>query len=228
MTLQIALVGNDGILLASDTLRVDTHPDEWAVQTSEHGAKVVLNTEKTTAGAWSGIMPSREFISSVVEIAGNEWGKEHSSLSKAWSELWEAEKQKPETGDCSLLIAHSKKRQVYKVSFLRDKKEITVTLYTESYMRYGVHNGSLGNPSYFFIRRYFPKELIPIKNLVRLAAHYILMAGEINPYGVGGLTIHLSKDGNPFEEIREEKIVQLTAESDNLDSLIAGSLFTPR
>lgn len=227
MTLQVAILSSDGVLLASDTCKLDTYP-QWPTQAMEDEDKVVLNAEKTVAGAWSGNMPSEEFILSVIDVVGGKWGMADASVSESCFDLWKAEEQRrpSDVADCKLLIVHSKKRQVYKASFSRGKMP-EVVLKGESHMRFGLSNGKEGNPACFFIYRYLPRELVPVESLVRLAAHYILMAGQVNPYGVGGLTIHLSKDGNPFEEVPEEKILQLMRESDHLDRLISGFLLTP-
>lgn len=226
MTLQIALLGTDGLLLASDTRRLNTYPYEAGeVQTSEPEIKAILNSPKTVAAAWSGIKPSSEFIVSIIDVFGREWGKESSTLTQFCTDLWEEERPRWQ-GNCSFIVAHSNKREVYKASFSCGDRP-RVTAYWESLLRSGLVNGHEGNPACFFIHKYLPKELVPIDNLVRWAAHYILMGGDVNPFGIGGLTIYTSKGGNPFEEIPEENILQLTNESNSLDRLTSGFLLTP-
>jgi len=226
MTLQIALLGSNGVLLASDTRKLNAYPD-WPSQDTEEEEKVILSKDKSVAAAWSGTMPSREFLLGVVESFRKQWGEESSSLSESCSTLWEAEKRErqSEDVDCTLLVANSQKRQIYKAFFLRGK--IRIILHKESHMRFGVSNGNDGNPACFFIYGYLSKNLVTVDNLVRLAAHYVLMGAKVNPLGVGGLTIHLSKDGNPFEEIPEHGIIQLMSESNHLDRRISEFLLTP-
>ena len=224
MTLQIALLGSDGVLIASDTRKLTTRYDEKTkkeIDVFEHEDKITLSALKTVAAAWSGFMPSAPFLTSVANLFEEKWQSSDPQL----KDLWEKEKslRQDDAVDCRLLIAKSNKREVYKVWLSRDSMRTTRNL--ESHILEGLPNGHETNSACFFTQRYAPKEPVPIENLVRWAAYYILMGGEINSSGIDGLVIYLSKTKGIFRRISETKILQLMKESNHLDQLISGFLF---
>ena len=230
MTLQIALLGKDGVLIASDTRVLKTKLSGIEpIQIYEHEDKVILNSPKTVAVAWSDNKPSGGFILAALDAFDSEWGKESSSLSKLCWNLWEKEKEKRqcEPIDCTLLIAKSKEKQIYKARFSRtDPMEIVAK--PESLMRSGLVAGNDTNSACFFIHRYLPKELVATGRLAKWAAHYILMGGKINPHGVDGLSVHISKNGGVFKRLSERRLRQLESESNRLDGLISDVLFSKK
>jgi hypothetical protein len=229
MTLQVTLLADDGILLASDTLQVKMPTLAGDVETASNESKIFLNPQKTIAAACCGRMLPEAFILSVIDVIGPNWEKGCLVVSECCFDLWKKEEEEhPFLGaeDSSLMIVHSQKRQVYKALFSKNMKP-TLILKEENLMRHGARQGHDESPAYFFIRKYLPEKPAKIESLVRLAANYVLMAAELDPYGIGGLEIHVSKDGNPFDEVSEEDIRRLAKESRQLDSRIKEFILAP-
>lgn len=224
MTLQIALLGSDGVLTASDTRVITSDRAEVDPQIFDDEDKVTVSSDGTVVVAWSQNKPSKAFIVQLAEIFREQWGSLGLLLSSS-RHLWEKEKEgRPgDPVDCDFIIAKSQKRQIYRVLFSREK-HVEIIPNTESHMP--VIAGQKTNSACFFTQAYHPTKLLPVENLIRWAAHYILMGAKVNSAGIGGLTIHVSKNGGVFQGLTEEQIRQLVSESEDLDRQISGFLFS--
>lgn len=226
MTLQIGLLGSDGVVLASDTLVVKTLSEDEDLQpvdpihVHQHEDKVVLNATQKVALAWAGNKPSREFIHSILDAFEIAWGKDYPDLSDLCKAAWQQEEGSRQSVliDCTLIVAKSGERGLYKATFSRGRMDILQK--RENLMLSGVVAGHEANSACFITQRYLPKdELAPIRVLVRLAAHYIRMGAKINPHGIGGLSIHVCRGSGLFERLPETRISRLGRESKYLDEL---------
>jgi hypothetical protein len=214
MTLQIALLGTDGVLIASDTRTTTSDRAEVDPRIFGDEDKVILNSNQTVAIAWSDNKPSMGFMVQLAEVFYQDWGADGLLLNSC-NDLWKAEKERERETygpvDCNFIIAKSKMRQVYRVSFPGVGSAV-ITAHREIHMSAGLPAGQKTNSACFFTAAYRREKLIPIENLIRWAAYYILMGAKIND-DIGGLTIHVSKNGSIFQRLSEEEIRQLKDES---------------
>ncbi len=228
MTLQIALLGKDGVLIASDTLVTTSDFSGEETRIYEYEDKVILNSDQTVAVAWSENKPSKEFIIQLTEAFDKKWGQESSLLHKSCRDLWEIEKQKDQCIpiDCNFIVAKSRMRQVYKAAFSRERN-VDITPHREGNMIWaGLSAGQKTNSACFFTQAYKQDRIIPVERLIRWAAYYILMGAKVSS-GIEGLTIHVSKDGGVFQRLSDDKIHQLEHESKLLYQHISKFLFSP-
>lgn len=229
LTLQITLFADDGILLASDTLQVERPTSLGSVETASNESKIFLNPSKTIAAACCEKMLPATFVFSILDAVDSSWEGGCLKVSECCFDLWKKEQEeRPFFGDeySALMIVSSRRRQVYQVSFSKNAKPIAI-LKEENLMQCGMQQGHSGNPAYFFVRRYLPEKPASVESLVRLAANYILMAARLNPYGIGGLEIYISRSEKPFNEVPKEIILQLTEESRCLDLKLKELLLKP-
>jgi hypothetical protein len=89
-----------------------------------------------------------------------------------------------------------------------------------------VCTGDQASPAVFFTERYFPADRkLPIRDLIPLAAHTVLMASKFSA-GIGGLQIVLCRPSG-FELLDGEEISILGVRSQKIDFGLADSLGLP-
>jgi hypothetical protein len=82
--------------------------------------------------------------------------------------------------------------------------------------------GDTKNPAVFWAERYYRK--MPIEKLIPLAAHLILAASVLNSAGIGGLEI-VKCNASGIHCCSDESIARLGSEAAELDNCIRESLF---
>lgn len=83
------------------------------------------------------------------------------------------------------------------------------------------------NAAIFFFERYYQNDR-KINELLLLAAHSVLMAGQLNPTGVGGLEIVTWREAEDRpKRLSESEIATLTKLSKSLDDNILSQIFPP-
>jgi 20S proteasome alpha/beta subunit len=88
--------------------------------------------------------------------------------------------------------------------------------------------GDNANSAVFIAEKYIRPAILrrsSKRDMVFIAAHTVLMAGEINPSTVGGLEIFLC-DSSGFNRLSEDEITELSRRSAELDAEISRRLFS--
>src|SRR5207245_5891194 len=126
-----------------------------------------------------------------------------------WKGLGKDERREAfERGENTVILIHSSKPRVFKIRFRLYHLE-PFGFHRSKTERLVVLGGDSLNPSGFLLERYLPQRLPSISELALFAAHYILVGGELNPAGVGGLAMYFSKDGGPSEAMGESVVAEL-------------------
>jgi len=220
VTLQIGLVGNDGLVMASDRL---------LQQIGDGGARSVGKVSKFlrndgTVMCWAGDSIAER---AAIRIEGLDWNsvKRNSiaaDLMRAGDATWEEMERLGYRMDPGVI------RNVL-VAFRDDFWQLEVGL-PRSLARRRIDRVVMGDPANsarFLINRYANEvQMLPTSQLVSLAAYAILMGGEENPNGVGGLeVVVIPKGGLPrFSTTEQEQ--ELAKLSESLDDVIKEQLLT--
>jgi hypothetical protein len=194
MTLQVGLVGNDGIVLASDRL----------FQSYEYQARSVSRGSKFLSGAGVICCCSGDSLAeqSAYGVRDYDWTAVVSSDVEANQS---ALRQIGNTAFRNMQTQFGTVRNVV--------SKVLVVLHEDQLwlLDATVHNGctarlvpdrqvtgDIGNTCRYFMNKYANfSNLRPVSELISLAAYTILAAGEENPYGVGGLEIYVIPTHKP-------------------------------
>jgi hypothetical protein len=218
MTLQIALLGMDGVVLASDRKLNVLNQN---VNTTVMRSKIYIGDKM--AACWSGEQfPSTALAEHIVtKLSPLDLRWPHPKLTKESQEIVNCKGIHGEEYWSAEAIAISVEEQpiIYDITATRDR--------CDCFSQPKVIKGHIANPACFFAERFFKDEYtsrFPIKRLMRLAAHVVTNGGRINPRGIEGLEVVLcSSDG--FTSLSSDEITALIEWSDGLDSEIMRLLF---
>ena len=232
MTFQIGMVGSDGILLASDTLCTNIHASNAVAldgtRTSFDAPKIQIEKAKGIAYCWSGDELGRILVNQISDLVNGLRTDMRVFLSMCSQEaihraaVIRAANPAVPIGSCEVLLAiqtGSTSVSLWKTRIVQSQNQfIPPTI--EPIITKAI-TGDAVNAAAFFAEKYFPRfRKLPVQDLIRLAAHVVLMAGKLNSAGVGGLQIVVCR-GSGFTELTTEEISSLVEQSSRLDSEIA-------
>ena len=193
MTLQVGLVGNDGVVMVSDRLK----------QSFEHGARSLSLTSKFFSNphltcCWSGDIVAEYAANAVAAI--NNWpaidsGKEsiRAALIAAGERGWQ---QSESTGAQRVNVNRKVMVAFPKTASLWLLEVGQATIANPCLDRQVA--GDIENTARYFINKYAEGcQKRSIETLITLAAHVVLAAGEENPHGVDGLEVIVIPRGGP-------------------------------
>jgi len=213
MTLQVALVGTDGIVLASDKRTSDVD----FVTTTSRTSKIIVDDAATVAIAYAGHEISRYVAGrilrepSVLESKGSYLIDVEKLAETVYKEQEEQITQDSRRGfrtDSQLLIVQRKDLSRFHVLHMDRAKSLSEPRYDKAII------GHATNTACFFAERYYRKA--PVDALKLLAAHTILTAGRINPFGIEDLEM-LVCTPEKFESVTLEEISALKSRSQDID-----------
>jgi hypothetical protein len=216
MTLQVCFIGSDGIVLASDTRRVEMGPS--VVTSTMSAPKISMDASRRFAWCGAGdpivgqvcahigelISDTPEFFSGEPTVPLRDAGRKIRD-SQRWGD-----------GNKRIFFASASMRSFWLLDMNRPVIEVT-----QPHVKCVI--GDSRNAAVFFPEYYFPDEMTSVDNLLPLAAHTILMGSKCNPSWVEGLEIAVSKAGK-FRRLTEFELNELTLKSATIDSLIRGQL----
>jgi len=223
VTFQIGIRAGDGVILASDTRVVQ----QGKIRTSSDASKYF--TGANIACCSSGTEYAEDVADYCVRnfnplIAIDE------QIERACRTMFDAMRSRG--GDPGLfyggvLTAHcdGKDTRLWTTSLRQlpdGKTKSTTEVSTYEYI------GDNANSAVFIAEKYIRPAILrrlPMRDLALVAAHTVLMAGEINPSTVGGLEIFLC-DSSGFNRLPENEITELSRQSAELDAEISRQLFS--
>jgi hypothetical protein len=180
MTMQIGLVGQDGIVLASDTKWVN---DNCYPRTSFHASKIKISDNGRVAVSFARRMVISEKIAEriVSELTDSDWERPVVLIQKI---AQDALKDQPEQdAHCLIINTHP----VPRLFALKTRKVVGVDawypMWQEEYAR--AVTGDDTNPAVYWLESHYQKS--PIRNLLLLAATTITAAAKLNSAMIGGL-----------------------------------------
>jgi hypothetical protein len=218
MTMQVCLVGTDGIVLASDEKRLFY---ENGIMTSSQTPKMLTNHERGIAVAFSGCEISESLAQIIlndetISDFENQRGAVQSLADRVYKE-WFLSDPEPPLADCGeiLIVSSRTLNQFYSLDI--NKRHRTLRTITDKKSA-----GHQTNTACFFVESYYRKINTP--ELKFLAAHTILSASRLNSVGIKGLQI-ITCTGSGFLAAAPEEIESLTARSNALDESIRREIY---
>ena len=192
MTMQVGMVGKDGVLLAGDTRWRDplllrgTYWQEGNVGTNS--TKIKIDYERKMAISCAADMTTAGYIANEITSKFDDDDLSHpiAAIQRIAATVRPQDRNDAQClillpGPCPRLLSFKSMKSVIQggVPVLqwspvcREEKSIAIA-------------GHLVNAALFWVEKYYDKTL-SIKRLVPLAAHLIVCAHQLNPYGISGL-----------------------------------------
>jgi len=219
MTFQIGMLGSDGVLLASDTLY--THPGKLPGSRRTYNAKKILIREDEAMAYCSS---GDDVSAKAAELHSNSTTVEiyQSMVMSRTTAIEKYSTIENKNGNHGTVLAAHRTATGVELWYMDVSSQAQLPISIPSH----ICAGDQQNPAAFLIERYFPKDRrLPIRDLIFLAAHTVLMASKFSS-GVGGLQILLGRPAG-FEALSDEDISALKERSRKLDAEITASLGLP-
>lgn len=216
MTLQIALVGTDGVLLVSD--EQSNRTIGYITTSGNLTSKILTDCKRGLAACWSGYEDiSHELATQILKLGDSEVSS-NLSLGELAQEVYG--KVKGSFGSSGrpygdvLLVNRNSLGHVYMVS--ASERGCHASQYTA-----WVPSGQDSNSALFYCEKFYKRG--PIDELIFLAAHTILTAGRIDPHRVRGLEILRCRQSG-FDFVPEKELELLANKSRDLENSLSGEL----
>ena len=214
MTMQVAMVGTDGIILASDTRWMET----GAVRQTGDSSKIILSHERGMAIACARNLDTARLVARdiVSLLKDDEFNDPEIPIERI------AAKHITQTSDrrdvqCLVVLAKPKIRLFFLETGISGG-EVRPVCVSETTKRVA---GDNLNAAIFVTERYYTKR--SIHELIPLSAHLIVAASKLNPGGIGGLEIVLC-DASGLHRLSNASISELEIKTEEWDASI-GELF---
>jgi hypothetical protein len=225
VTLQVALVGTDGIVLASD--RKTVLRGNGLVDRSFLTSKILIDSAQGLTIAHSGHQFSEEFAELIqADDSPVEARLSRQKLDTFASEVWKrgASQSLDRQGELIIVWKDDLSRVLHvDLSPLIIGPTIAGARAKPRWITDKVCAGHASNPAIFFSQHYYEKK--PIADLVFLAAHIVLSGRPHNPLIDGLEVVKCTQEG--FERLPDSSISEIVKRSDELDERIGREIFTP-
>lgn len=219
MTLQIALVATDGIVLGSDREMSFSPPD--APFTTSEVSKIFRDDSRGVMTCWSGSDPSRVLARQIIGLPDDRIlnpGALESLAARVFAEESQRLGITIVDGDV-LVISKTDLKRVYHTHF--HKTPCCIPKFDKAV------SGHTSNPSVYFTQRFYDK--LPMVKLIGIVAHTILDAAPkkgSESSGIRGLEIVCcSKDG--LRVMPDDEINHLVRWSEDIGDLIRTRILSP-
>jgi hypothetical protein len=222
MTMQVGMVGTDGVLLASDTRWVEeTRP----TRTPWNDTKFKINHRCGVAVARARSMETAsrladEIISLSLENESWRASSDYTSIQRIVAKVFPT--------------AEGRERAQCLVAFTRPTVELCLfqtakvngdwSVVPHSITGGSAYAGDEGNQAIFWGERYYRNLKLPIERLIPLAAHLVFAAGVLNSAMIEGLDIVLC-NASGIRRLSDESIDTLKLQVAQRDESIRASLF---
>ncbi|MGB8887928.1 MAG: hypothetical protein WCC87_14455 [Candidatus Korobacteraceae bacterium] len=177
MTMQVAMVGTDGTVLASDRQVVSTQHHIWQTYLTR---KIRVNQQSDVAVAYARNQLGGEAANRILEkLTADNIGRWHSELRGIGYAVYNDDLEEAETAEV-LVVSPRRPDTIYYLTVGKggDCCEVLTKKAT----------GDSNNSAVFFAERYYDGGR-PIAQLAFLAAHTILTGSILNPAGIKGLDL---------------------------------------
>jgi hypothetical protein len=221
MTMQVGMVGTDGVLIASDTRWMNT--PRWANSGSPPRAtfdspKIIVNHERGIAVSCARNMETarRVAIGIISGLKDEDWEYPILPIERIGEEIL------PSAGD--------RNEAQCLIAFVRPAPRLFLFQFAEVNGKWGpwcqqmqtrVIAGDNVNPAIFWAERYYRE--LPIENLLPLASHLIVTASKLNPTAISGLEIVLC-NASGLRRLSDDSVRGLKLKAAEWDENI-GNLF---
>lgn len=220
MTLQVGMVGTDGVLIAGDTRWTEESGslvDPW------DATKLVVDHERGIAVSRSGkMLIAKRLADAIIADKNQDWLNEIGGKQKL-----EAAALSSAQGDnqhCQCLAAFIRPTvKLYRFQTVMIGKEWGLVFDEMLSIAFA---GDVKNSAKFWAERYYPRHpRVPVRQLVPLAAHLITAAHYLNTRGIDGLEMMLC-DENGLHSLSDKSIKELELRSAQREERIRESLLS--
>lgn len=218
MTMQVAMVGTDGIVLASDLLWADNNQK---IRTSQLSPKIKLSPRRDVAVSFARSMEtSGPIADAILRLDDSAWENPIQSLREAANSIISLPTIGRKDAHC-LIVSAKPKLCAY---FLRVAQVATGCWQPMCQEVIGyAWAGDDNNPAVFWVKRYYVMGR-PVASLLPLAAQLITSASEVNSAAIGGLQIAICSAAN-FRFLDSDSIAQLEQRAKSLGERIGDSFY---
>jgi 20S proteasome alpha/beta subunit len=210
MTLQVALVATDGVVLASDK-KVNILKDN--LNSTALRTKIYIGQERKILACWSGEQfPSSGLAERIALTLGDpDLQFPYPVLRTTAQEiLSQRGVYGEEYGSAEVLVVTIQDEpKAYEITVTRERCDCV--------SQPKIVKGHIASPALFFTERFY--ETLPMSALLPLAVHVIATAGQISPRSIEGLEV-IRCTRNGFERISNDEIADLVKWSKKLDKRI--------
>jgi len=181
MTMQVAMVGTDGILLASDLMWAENN---LPIRASQLSPKIKLSARCDVAVSFARSMETAGLVAdAILALEDSDWDDPITTLMAAARGVVE----QPTIGRKEIQCLIVSAKPTVAAYFLRvSNMGGCWTPYCQNVIGYACA-GDDTNPAVFWVKRYY--EHRPVEALLPLAAQLVVSASEVNSAGIGGLEI---------------------------------------
>ena len=220
MTMQVGMVGTDGVLIASDT----QHTEEMGLRASSNSSKIRIDEDCGVLVSLSGKLVAAGYLADEIIARTKKaplWRQtEMGSLGEIGQSIL---RRVPQGGEpCQCLVVFTRPEiQLHRFQMVLIGKEWGIVADEESGR---VYAGDCKNSAIYWAERYYPRRpKLPIKELMPLVAHLIHTAHLLNTVTISGLEIVLC-DKEGIRRVPDEDIALLEQQSEERDKSIGEAL----
>jgi len=216
MTMQVAMFGTDGLLLASD-MRV--MKQGLGVRGDYSASKIVINYERGIAISCAQDMVLAKRVAKAVISDLKESDREYpiAAIEKITARIVEGIDRK--RVECLIVFSEPSARPFARLFYLQ-LGLVDSDAHCDQVKRGSVEAGDGENPAIFWRKRYYRKT--PIRSLAPLAAHLILSAQKLNNAAIGGGLEMLLSDKAGLFHLDDNSVNALEEASASWDKRIGG------
>jgi len=218
MTMQVGMVGSDGIILASDTKWMNTGD---ARQTSS-SSKIRFNDNRTVAISCARNMENAVRIAEEVISrlkTDQDWEYPILAIEEIAKGVLDP-RGDPERNDAQCLIVSLRPTlQLFCLEVAVVNRQAGSPLCRKILDKAVI--GDRVNAAIFWSERYYERK--PIRNLMPLAAHLIVSASKLNPVAISGLEVILCEQAG-MHRLADKSISELVSKANEWDENMRKSL----
>jgi hypothetical protein len=207
MTLQVALVGTDGIVLATDLKLSRVYGNQYETSLTD---KFRVNHERGLAVMWSGdFFPSRDLAMKALEMTDEQLEFPDHLLEETARQVFTEARRTiglPMVDGEVILVSTKDLATIHHIT-VKGESFSDVRIFDKAI------SGHHANSACSYVQLFYEKR--PVPELIPLVAHTILSAGRINPAGIGGLKI-LCCEATGITEISKARLEELEKWSEAL------------
>ncbi len=226
MTFQVALVGKDGFVIASDRKATrggdQNHNLTYTMRTSTDMRKILVSEDDNLVCACAGnqLVPlvAERLLKSLKDGAGSDMlATLREKLAEVIAGFNTSRIQEAIEGQ--MIVAVPGISQLWEVSFILG--QVVVTAVSNH-----LFGGDRSNPGVYFAERY-SAEIADrsVDELKLLAAFTVLEAGFLNQTGVGGLDVLVSKHGEKPRFLEDAELQTLCDGAESLHNTLTAEIF---
>lgn len=215
MTIQIAMVGTDGLVLAGDTKWSWTNePIHW----TQGSSKIKIDPDRKTAVSCARNMETAEPIAeAILGLSGDVWKQPRAHIGLAAQPVVD---KAPYRKDAQCLIVRAGILDRFyrlQVATINGVPNQVVCHEIADKAVVGINN----NAAIYWMERYYEKR--PVGQLIPLAAQLVVCSAKLNSAMIGGLEIVVCLDSG-IRRLSDESIGELESDASRFDKAIGKSL----